>query len=201
MRPRHRELVPPSDVGPESPSSIPSACDHLYDKKCKDRGCDPKSSPEPVPQPETSTYYYRARYFDQSVGRFVSEDPIGFRGGIDFYRYVSNNPLNLTDPTGLMSGGRDSCSYYDKHCKFGCNGSSSYECRAGGCCRSFPEDPRANCTRECLISWEIADCSNMSGSQQAACRRLAHLVCYRKCKFFPDPFTIPAACWSIADGY
>jgi RHS repeat-associated protein len=151
--------------------------------------------------PESGTHYYRARYFDQNVGRFVSEDPIGFRGGINFYRYVSNNPLNLTDPTGLMSGGRDSCSYYDKHCKSGCNGSSSYECRAGGCCRSFPEDPKANCTRECLISWEIADCSNMSGSQQAACRRLAHLVCYRKCKFFPNPFTLPAACWSIADGY
>jgi RHS repeat-associated protein len=150
---------------------------------------------------ETGTYYYRARYFDQNVGRFVSEDPIGFRGGINFYRYVSNNPLNLTDPTGLVSGDRASCSYYDKHCKYGCNGSSNYECRAGACCRSFPEDPKANCTRECLISWEIADCSNMSGSQQAACRRLAHLVCYRKCKFFPNPMTLPAVCWSIADGY
>ena len=151
--------------------------------------------------PETGTYYYRARYFDQNVGRFVSEDPIGFSGGINFYRYVSNNPLNLTDPTGLVSGDRASCSYYDKHCKYGCNGSSNYECRAGACCRSFPEDPKANCTRECLISWEIADCSNMSGSQQAACRRLAHLVCYRKCKFFPNPMTLPAVCWSIADGY
>ena len=152
---------------------------------------------------ETGAYFYRARYYDSTIGRFISEDPIQFKGGIDFYAYVVNNPLNLTDANGLApgGGGRESCSYYDKHCKYGCNGSSSYECRAGGCCRSFPENPKANCTRECLINWEIADCSNMTGSQQAACRRLAHLVCYRKCKFFPNPFTLPAACWSIADGY
>ena len=33
---------------------------------------------------ETNIYYYRARYFDPSVGRFLSEDPIRFLGGINF---------------------------------------------------------------------------------------------------------------------
>jgi RHS repeat-associated protein len=51
--------------------------------------------------PETGIYEYRARYYDQSIGRFVSEDPIGFRGGIDFYRYVNNSPVNFMDPSGL----------------------------------------------------------------------------------------------------
>lgn len=53
--------------------------------------------------PETGLYYYRARYYDPSIGRFISEDPIGFGGGENFYRYVENNPTNSIDPTGLCS--------------------------------------------------------------------------------------------------
>jgi len=34
---------------------------------------------------ETGLYYNRARYYDRNVGRFISEDPTEFRGGIDFY--------------------------------------------------------------------------------------------------------------------
>ncbi|MCH7615960.1 MAG: RHS repeat-associated core domain-containing protein, partial [Nitrospinae bacterium] len=43
----------------------------------------------------------RARYYDPQTGRFLSEDPIGF-GGLDqnLYRYVFNNPVNLSDPSG-----------------------------------------------------------------------------------------------------
>lgn len=52
---------------------------------------------------ETGLYYYRARYYDQTTGRFLSEDPIGFNGGdSNLYRYVLNNPRNLTDPLGLL---------------------------------------------------------------------------------------------------
>jgi RHS repeat-associated protein len=50
---------------------------------------------------ETGTYYYRARYYDENVGRFLSEDPIRFWGGIDFYAYTLNNPANWVDPFGL----------------------------------------------------------------------------------------------------
>lgn len=34
--------------------------------------------------------------------RFISEDPIGFGGGANFYAYVRNNPLSLIDPLGLQ---------------------------------------------------------------------------------------------------
>lgn len=50
---------------------------------------------------ETGLYYYRARYYDPAIGRFLAEDPSGFKGGIDHYPYVDNMPLNFIDPFGL----------------------------------------------------------------------------------------------------
>jgi RHS repeat-associated protein len=47
-------------------------------------------------------YYYRMRTYDPSVGRFVSEDPIGFSGGNNFYRYVRNSPSRFVDPSGMV---------------------------------------------------------------------------------------------------
>lgn len=52
--------------------------------------------------PETGLHYYRARYYDPAVGRFLGEDPIGFNGGTDFYSYVSNHSTDLVDPSGLL---------------------------------------------------------------------------------------------------
>lgn len=49
---------------------------------------------------ETGLYYYRARYYDPAMARFVSEDPIGIAGGINGYAYVDNAPADLLDPTG-----------------------------------------------------------------------------------------------------
>src|SRR5262249_15457619 len=46
-------------------------------------------------------YYYRARYYAPSIGRFLSEDPADWRSGVDLYAYVGDNPVNLTDPYGL----------------------------------------------------------------------------------------------------
>jgi RHS repeat-associated protein len=51
---------------------------------------------------EAGLYYYRARYYDPSTGRFLSEDPIRFKGGSNFYRYVDNRPVLYRDATGLL---------------------------------------------------------------------------------------------------
>ena len=51
---------------------------------------------------ETGLYYYRARLYDAATGRFLSEDQLRFgSGSSDFYPYVSNRPLNNSDPSGL----------------------------------------------------------------------------------------------------
>ncbi len=51
---------------------------------------------------ETGLYYYRARYYDSSIGRFLSEDPVTFDGGsTDFYSYANNEPTFFIDPSGL----------------------------------------------------------------------------------------------------
>ena len=54
---------------------------------------------------ETSLYYYRARYYDSSTGRFTSEDPIRFAAGTNFYTYVDNNPNLFIDPSGYCPNG------------------------------------------------------------------------------------------------
>ncbi|MHB8652691.1 MAG: RHS repeat-associated core domain-containing protein [Terriglobia bacterium] len=50
---------------------------------------------------ETSLYYYRARYYDPSVGRFLSEDRAKHRARINFYPYADNDPVIFTDPYGF----------------------------------------------------------------------------------------------------
>jgi hypothetical protein len=44
-------------------------------------------------------YYFNARWYDSSTGRFTTEDPI--RDGVNWYAYVASNPLILVDPNGL----------------------------------------------------------------------------------------------------
>lgn len=50
----------------------------------------------------TNLYFYRNRWYSSELGRFISEDPIEFKGGdINWFGYVKNNPLMNFDPLGL----------------------------------------------------------------------------------------------------
>ncbi len=55
----------------------------------------------------TGLYYYRARYYHPSLQRFISEDPTGFKDGVNLYAYVHGNPVSYLDPLGLwrLEGG------------------------------------------------------------------------------------------------
>ncbi len=50
---------------------------------------------------ETGLHYNRFRYYDPSIGRYVSGDPVGRRDGPNLYRYARNEPSHFFDPLGL----------------------------------------------------------------------------------------------------
>lgn len=47
-------------------------------------------------------YYMRHRWYEPRTGRFLSEDPIGLEGGINVFAYAAGDPVNGSDPSGLM---------------------------------------------------------------------------------------------------
>ena len=75
--------------------------------------------------PETQLNFYRARYYDDSTGRFISEDPSQFDAGDDFYVYVKNNPLIWIDPLGLVQCTYDIAAHH-LHCVSN-DGNQSYD--------------------------------------------------------------------------
>jgi RHS repeat-associated protein len=52
--------------------------------------------------PVTKLFYFRARWYDPAVGKWISKDPIGISGGLNLYAFCANNPLNFVDPLGLL---------------------------------------------------------------------------------------------------
>ncbi len=53
---------------------------------------------------ESGLYYNRHRYYDPQQGRYISQDPIGLKGGTNLYGYVTN-PTGMVDPLGLSGFG------------------------------------------------------------------------------------------------
>ena len=56
---------------------------------------------------QTGLYFYRARYYDPRLQRFLSADPINFAcGDTNLYAYVANRPTRFTDPEGRVRSAR-----------------------------------------------------------------------------------------------
>jgi len=48
-------------------------------------------------------YYYRARFYSPELGRFITQDPIGYIAGANLYAYALSDPVNHYDPLGLKT--------------------------------------------------------------------------------------------------
>jgi RHS repeat-associated protein len=70
----------------------------------------------------TGLYFYRARYYDPVLKRFISEDPIGLAGGWNIYGYANASPASLSDPLGLSPRGGHGV---------------SVECCGSACCKEY----------------------------------------------------------------
>jgi RHS repeat-associated protein len=97
-------MLAPTESAPNRPSPLPlpsgPVAAELGPAVMADDPCEAAFSAADPPGP---TKYYRARYYDPKIGRFISEDPIGLRGGdVNFYAYVRNSPTNFIDPLGLQ---------------------------------------------------------------------------------------------------
>lgn len=152
---------------------------------------------------ETGIYEYRARYYDQNIGRFLSEDPISFQGGVNFYRYAGNDVINATDPLGLRPQSCGCSGPYEPYPgysgpyqgnipnsglpwnePFGPNTTSAYGDATGGpfnnnlanVSRNFGNNAWSNCVRGCLLSaWDPCKKKYIPNFYYA------HAVCYKAC--------------------
>jgi RHS repeat-associated protein len=140
--------------------------------------------------PETGLYYYRARYYDPTIGRFISMDPIGFKGGDNHYEFVKNNPLLLRDPRGTCPGPLpctppalfDSATAYLYTCPCQSKGDTEKTCFCLGFPFNIENDPvwKKQC-KECYGAQNSArdacKCACiLGGNDKARCEVLCKLV-------------------------
>jgi RHS repeat-associated protein len=94
---------------------------------------------------ETATHYNYYRDYDPIIGRYQKSDPIGLKGGMNFYAYADSDPILKRDPTGLIPAGSDPNCFRTGECKC-----ATAEC-SGGLPPPSPGSPRVQCQIVCNL--------------------------------------------------
>lgn len=56
---------------------------------------------------ETNLHYNHFRYYDPTIGRYITSDPVGLKGGLNTYNYVDSNAIRFFDINGLEKNCKD----------------------------------------------------------------------------------------------
>ncbi len=91
---------------------------------------------------EEGLVYFGARFYDPSMGRWLTPDPSGFVDGLNLYAYVRNSPLNRLDVFGLSSWERNKSELFSLEVEI-----SAIDYRQGALipCRGIIEDAFLEC--------------------------------------------------------
>ena len=135
---------------------------------------------------ESGLDYYRARYYDPTTGRFLSEDPLRFKTNVNFYPYALNNPTRFNDPSGL---------------------SAADVGRMGGACQKCTDQLTKSGERLAGSGWWNGELNNAAaaigwGNHYSGCDRQANLTA--SCLNFPSSryddhwnFTVESTHWGL----
>lgn len=147
-------------------------------------------------EPGAAVYFYRARVYDPMIGRFLQRDPLESLIAVNSYTYVSNDPVNRTDPTGMLEksalgGGKaghayGNCCGYFRDCSPGgsnCHkpnrGKTDEACREHDtCCKNthtscafFWLERVKKCHRDLAARWDELDDSGEGTWEDKAFRK------------------------------
>lgn len=166
---------------------------------------DPTRTAELYLASRASPYYYRARYYEPRIGRFISNDPAVFRGGLNLYAYVSNRPATFIDPNGLVPAAPTQGPQSFEECIQAADAAFRF------CMRDIKADIQ-HCSTECTPWWKNPDCVRRCGgiqrryeARQKDCQEVQNTNYARCCRRYrgscpqqdkkdaeePPPVTVP----------
>lgn len=122
---------------------------------------------------ELGLSYHRARYYSPGLGRWLSEDPIGVAGGMNFYAYAKGRAVSFNDPLGLRihMNLSDGPPVYNlsKTCSGDAGGTCYYRlpftlgaCHKKGSCYAFDATVTVKLWEEFTVSQAVANTPGLS---------------------------------------